>query len=140
MTKFSEFDHQCMQLAIAQAELAYQQQEVPVGAVLTYQGEIIAAAYNQPIGLLDPTAHAEINVLRQAAQRLQNYRLTESTLYVTLEPCLMCSGAITHARVKRVVYAAPDERKMLNHVAQYEQGLLREESGLLLRTFFQERR
>jgi tRNA(adenine34) deaminase len=140
MTAFSEFDESCMRLAMEQAQLARQANEVPVGAVVCYQQQVIAAAYNQPISLSDPTAHAEILALRQAARYLGNYRLVDCHLYVTLAPCPMCAGAITHARVKRVVFAAPDERGCVNHTAHYEQGLLQEESAILLRSFFKARR
>ena len=100
-----------MQLALEQAEKAGQSQEVPIGAVLVAaSGEILAKACNRTIALADPTGHAEILALRQAAQNVRNYRLLNTTLYVTVEPCVMCMGAILHARVARVVYGAPDPK------------------------------
>ena len=99
-----------MQLALAQAREAAAVGEVPVGAVVVHQGQVIATGRNAPIDGLDPTAHAEIVVLREAAQKLSNYRLAETTLYVTLEPCAMCAGAIVQARVPRLVYGADDPK------------------------------
>ncbi len=142
-----------MQRALALADMAQETGEVPVGAVITLGDQIIAEGYNQPIAQNDPTAHAEIVALRAAAKALMNYRLVNSTLYTTLEPCCMCAGAIIHSRVQRIVYAAKDERsgaagsvfsvlgsKMLNHVPCVKHGLLAEESGLVLKRFFQEKR
>ena len=140
MTAFDEVDERYMRIALEQAYFGFQANEVPVGAVLIYQEQVIASAYNQPISLSDPTAHAEILALRKAALHLNNYRLVDCTLYVTLKPCAMCAGAIIHARVKRVVFAAPDEKESVNHCVHYEQGLLKEESAVLLRKFFRERR
>jgi tRNA(adenine34) deaminase len=128
--------------------------EVPVGAVLVRDGQIIGEGYNQPIGRHDPTAHAEVMALRAAGEQLQNYRLPGSTLYVTLEPCPMCAGAIVHARVERVVFAASDPRsgaagsvfdllpsdQRFNHHTACEGGVLAEEAGQLLRDFFRARR
>lgn len=146
-------DHHFMQRALALARQAAEMGEVPVGAVIVYQNDIIAEAYNQPITQCDPTAHAEIIVLREAAKKLKNYRLVDSTLYVTLEPCAMCAMAMVHARVNRLVYAADDLRtgavkslfhithhEKLNHRIACESGLLAEESQALLQTFFQMRR
>ncbi len=127
--------------------------EVPVGAVVVRDGEIVGVGYNQPISAHDPTAHAEVMALRDAARRLGNYRLPGCTLYVTLEPCAMCAGAILHARVARVVYGARDPKTgvagsvvdlfgepRLNHHAQVEGGTLAEECGALLSGFFASRR
>lgn len=127
--------------------------EVPVGALVVLNGEIIGQGWNQPIGSHDPTAHAEIVALRAAAAKLGNYRLTGSTLYVTLEPCPMCAGAIVHARILRVVFGAADplagaagsvfnilESAALNHRVQLERGVLAEECGARLKAFFQARR
>jgi tRNA(adenine34) deaminase len=127
--------------------------EVPVGAVVVHDAEIIGEGWNQPITSNDPTAHAEIMALRAAAQRARNYRLTDTTLYVTLEPCAMCAGAIVHARIGRVVFGAPDPKagaggsvfnllanERLNHRASVQGGVLAEESARLLQGFFQGRR
>lgn len=142
-----------MGLALEQARLAWAEGEVPVGAVVVKDGEVIAAGYNQPIGRHDPTAHAEIVALRAAAARLGNYRLPGCELYVTLEPCVMCSGAMMHARLARVVYAARDpktgacgsvldlfEQERLNHHTEVQGGVMADESSSLLKAFFAERR
>lgn len=142
-----------MQLALEQARLAWAEGEVPVGAVVVKDGEVIATGYNQPIGRHDPTAHAEIVALRAAAEKLGNYRLPGCELYVTLEPCIMCSGAMMHARLARVVYAAPDpktgacgsvvnlfDEERLNHHTEVAGGLMAEEASGLLKAFFAERR
>jgi tRNA(adenine34) deaminase len=149
----AQLDRQFMQEALEQAKLAALAGEVPVGAVLVRDGEVIAKAFNQPIGHHDPSAHAEMLVLRAAAQGEANYRLPGTTLYVTLEPCVMCSGAMLHARVNRVVYGAPDPKtgaagsvldifssKQINHQTQIEGGILAQECGQILRDFFKERR
>ena len=145
-------DIQFMQRALELARQASLLGEVPVGAVLVLDNEIIGEGHNQPIALSDPTAHAEIVALRQAAQKMQNYRLLNTTLYVTLEPCSMCLGALQHARISRLVYAASDPKtgavesvcrlldQPLNHRIQWEKGLLAEESSQLLRDFFKKRR
>lgn len=140
-------------MAIKAAQAAADQGEIPVGAVLVKDGSLIAAAGNQPIGLHDPTAHAEIRVLRMASHTLDNYRLPGTTLYVTLEPCLMCIGAIIHARIERLVYGAADSKTgavhslypigcdpRLNHTLCITTGVLAEECGGLLRSFFKEKR
>ena len=127
--------------------------EVPVGAVIVKDGVVISVAHNQPIGRHDPTAHAEINALRAAAQSVGNYRLVGCTLYVTLEPCAMCAGAMMHARLARVVYGATDPKtgacgsvvnlfaeKKLNHQTELEGGVLADECGNILSSFFAERR
>jgi tRNA(adenine34) deaminase len=142
-----------MQLALDQARLAWAEGEVPVGAVVVKDGEIIATGYNQPIGRHDPTAHAEIIALRAAAAKLGNYRLPGCELYVTLEPCIMCSGAMMHARLARVVYAAVDpktgacgsvvnlfEHEQLNHHTVVAGGVMAAEASSLLKAFFAERR
>ena len=127
--------------------------EVPVGAVLVKDGEIIAEGFNHPIGLNDPTAHAEIMTLRRAGLALENYRLVDTTLYVTLEPCAMCAGAMVHARVKRLVYGATEprtgaagsivnivEHDALNHRMEVTGGVCAEQASALLRAFFGVRR
>ena len=127
--------------------------EVQVGAVLVRDGQVIAKAFNKPIGNHDPSAHAEMLALREAAKTEENYRLPGSTLYVTLEPCVMCAGAIFHARVDRVVFGASDPKtgaagsvldvfssKQINHQTSVEGGVMSEECGQLLRSFFKERR
>ncbi len=143
-----------MRRALELARHAEAQGEVPVGAVLVLGDEIVGEGWNQPISRHDPSAHAEIMALRDAGRRLGNYRLPETTLYVTLEPCPMCAGAIVHARVGKVIYAASDPRsgaagsvfdllpsdQRFNHVTEAEGGLLAEESAELLRQFFRARR
>ncbi len=149
----AELDHQFMQQAIEQAKLAAISGEVPVGAVLVRDGQVISAGFNQPISNSDPSAHAEMMAIRSAAQSISNYRLPGSTLYVTLEPCIMCAGAILHARVDRVVFGAVDPKtgaagsvldvfseRRINHHTQVEGGVLGQECGQLLRDFFKERR
>src|SRR5512133_2611510 len=142
-----------MEQAIAQARRAEALGEVPVGAVVVKDGVVIAAGYNHPIGMHDPTAHAEIMALRSAARALGNYRLPGCTLYVTLEPCAMCSGAMMHARLARVVYGATDpktgacgsvlnlfDEARLNHHTALDGGVLAEQCGALLKEFFAMRR
>ncbi|WP_377156485.1 tRNA adenosine(34) deaminase TadA [Roseateles sp. UC29_93] len=146
-------DEYAMRLALDQAQNAWLVGEVPVGAVIMRAGQVIATGYNRPITTHDPTAHAEIVALRHAAQLLGNYRLPECELYVTLEPCAMCAMAMMHARLKRVVFAAPDPKtgvagsvldlfgqKQLNHHTALHGGVLAEASSRLLREFFAERR
>lgn len=150
---FSEFDQAMMHRALDLAKQGEKRGEVPVGAVLTLNQEIIAEAYNQSITLNDPTAHAEILVLRDAGQELKNYRLVDTTLYVSLEPCAMCAGALVHARIKRLVYAANDPKTgaiqsvmnlanhpCLNHHIEVDSGLLQDQSRDLLQQFFKARR
>lgn len=142
-----------MRQALALAARAGEEGEVPVGAVVVKNGERIAEGWNQTIAMKDPSAHAEIGALRAAARRLGNHRLLDTTLYVTLEPCAMCAGAIVQARVGRVVYAAADPKagaagsvfnvlqcERLNHQVELTAGLLREEAGALLQDFFKARR
>lgn len=153
MTEAGLGDDFFMREAISLAQAAACLGEVPVGAVVVRDGEIVGRGFNTPIGASDPTAHAEIAALRDAAQRLGNYRLPGCTLYVTLEPCAMCAGAIMHARIARVVYGARDPKtgvhgsvvdlfgvERLNHHALVEGGVLAEQCGGLLSAFFAERR
>lgn len=148
-----ENDADFMREALALAREAASADEVPVGAVVVLDGRIVGRGFNQPIGRHDPTAHAEVMALRDAAARVGNYRLPGSTLYVTLEPCVMCSGAIMHARVGRVVFGARDPKTgaagsvvdlfgeaRLNHHADIVGGVLAEECGALLSGFFAARR
>ena len=142
-----------MQLAIEQARLAEAIDEVPVGAVLVRDDQLIASAHNQPISNNDPTAHAEIQLLRAAGKRLNNYRLPNTTLYVTLEPCTMCLGAMIHARVSRVVFGAYDKKtgvcgscqdlstsECFNHSIEIKGGVLADKCKNLLQKFFKKRR
>ena len=146
-------DKQWMHRALALAEQAAEHEEVPVGAVLVRDGELLGEGWNQVITAADPTAHAEIVALRAAATRVGNYRLPGSTLYVTLEPCTMCAGAMVHARVERLVFAAREPRAgaicsncetlaapFYNHRVQWEEGPLAEDSATLLQSFFKARR
>ena len=146
-------DLEAMREALAEARKAAQAGEVPIGAVMVSQGEIIARGQNSVIRTNDPTAHAEIVALRQAARTFGNYRLNGCTLYVTLEPCTMCAGALVHGRLDRLVYATADPKAgacgsvlsvinhpQLNHQMRVEQGILADASAELLRGFFRERR
>jgi tRNA(adenine34) deaminase len=146
-------DRRFMARALELARLAEAAGEVPVGAVIVKDGRVVAEGWNRPIGSRDPTAHAEIVALRAAGQALGTYRLTDTTLYVTLEPCAMCASAMVHARVKRLVFAAADPRAgaagsvfnivqhaALNHRIECTGGILEEECGSLLRAFFVARR
>jgi tRNA(adenine34) deaminase len=146
-------DQKWMREALVLARQAEAASEVPVGAVLVKDGTLLGAGWNQPIGAHDPTAHAEIMAMRAGAQALGNYRLTGATLYVTLEPCAMCAGALVHARVARLVYGAADPKTgaagsvfdltrtdKLNHRLEVTGGVLAEECGALLRAFFASRR
>ena len=146
-------DQRWMQRALELARQGAAVGEVPVGAVLVLNNEMIAEAYNQPIAQHDPSAHAEIQALRRGAQVLENYRLPDTTLYVTLEPCIMCAGAMVHARIQRLVYAASDakagaivsqlqvlDQPFLNHRVQHEGGVLGQECSQLLSDFFKARR
>jgi tRNA(adenine34) deaminase len=146
-------DEYFMREALALAERGRARGEVPVGAVVVKHGEIVGRGFNCPITESDPTAHAEIRALRDAARRLGNYRLPGCELYVTLEPCAMCAGAMIHARIARVVYGAPDPKTgacggvvdlfgeaRLNFHAEVTEGVLAEECGALLKEFFAEKR
>jgi len=146
-------DLEAMQVALSEARLAAEAGEVPVGAAVVKDGELLTRGQNRVLRDVDPSAHAEMVALRLAAQCLQNYRLSGLTLYVTLEPCAMCSGLLIHSRIDRLVVAALDPKTgacgsalavlnhpKLNHQMIYEQGLLAEESGELLRSFFRSRR
>ncbi|PHS33074.1 MAG: tRNA adenosine(34) deaminase TadA [Methylophaga sp.] len=146
-------DEYWMEKALVLAEQAQQQGEVPVGAIIVRDDTIIGQGWNQPIINNDPTAHAEIQALRAASKNAANYRLPDATLYATLEPCVMCAGAIIHARIKRLVFAATEPKTgaagscfdifntpQLNHHVKCEHGILAEQSSELLRTFFRSRR
>lgn len=149
----TEIDHQWMQLALAEARSAATRGEVPVGAVVIVDGTLVAAASNTRELAADPTGHAELTAIREAAKVLGRWRLHDATLYVTLEPCPMCAGAIVNARIPRLVYGATDPKAgavrslyqlcddpRLNHRLQIEAGVLAEEGGALLREFFQKKR
>ncbi|MBY6199336.1 tRNA adenosine(34) deaminase TadA [Vibrio hangzhouensis] len=151
--QFSDQDYQYMQRAMELAALAEQEGEVPVGAVLVKDGQVIAEGWNQSIGQHDASAHAEMQVIRKAGQILENYRLLDTTLYVTLEPCPMCAGALLHSRVKRIVFGAPDlkagaagtvlnlfESQASYHYADVESGLMEQECRHQLQSFFKRRR
>jgi len=146
-------DIKLMREALREAEIAYSHQEVPVGAVIFYQNRIIARAYNQKEGLQDPTAHAEILALQQAARYLGTWHLEDSILYVTLEPCPMCAYAMLQARIKRLIFGASDPKtgaagsiinivqdNRFDHQLEVVGGILEKECSLILRKFFQERR
>lgn len=146
-------DQKWMQHALKLAERSREEGEVPVGAVIVKDNQLISEGWNQPIDKHDATAHAEIMVIRAAGEKLKNYRLPDTTLYVTLEPCTMCAGAMVHSRIKRVVFGAPDPRtgtagsaidlfsqSYHNHQIEIEGGVMREECGQILKDFFRERR
>lgn len=146
-------DMDFMAEALRLAHVAREQGEVPVGAVVVLEGAVIGEGYNQPIASLDPTAHAEIVALRAAAKRLGNYRLTGASLYVTIEPCQMCVGAMIHARIARVVYGTPEpragaldsamrahEHPSLNHRMDAQGGVLEDECREIIQAFFRTRR
>jgi len=153
MPDSSSADTQFMRCALRLAEKARERGEVPVGAVVVAQGEVIGEGFNQPITLQDPSAHAEMLALRAAAKHIGNYRLQGASLYVTIEPCMMCCGAMVHARIARLVFAAREpragavvsnaqllENRWLNHRVQVVEGVLAEPCGELMRAFFRERR
>lgn len=142
-----------MTRALELARQARDHGEVPVGAIVVHDGAVIGEGFNQPISLADPSAHAEMQAIRSAARRLDNYRLLDATLYVTLEPCAMCAGAMVHARIKRLVYGAADPKtgatgsvfnlvqsEQLNHRLEVEGGVMEKECGELLKDFFRKRR
>ena len=142
-----------MREALVQAKKALKKGEVPIGAVVVLGDKIIGRGFNQPITTKDPTAHAEIIALKEASNRLDNYRLNEAIIYTTLEPCLMCAGALVHARIKKIIFAAQDTKsgvvvnnggliqsEFLNHKVSFEGGILEKEASKLLKDFFLEKR
>lgn len=142
-----------MRLALDEARRGFREEEAPVGAVLIHDGRVVSRAHNRPLHLNDPTAHAEILVLRRAARRLGNYRLTGCSLYVTIEPCAMCAGAIVHARLRRLVFGARDPKAgasgsaltvlnhpKLNHRVEIVHGILKDDCASILTEFFRRRR
>ena len=146
-------DEKWMKIAIDEAHLAMDENEIPVGAVLVKDNKLIGQAHNRPIINHDPTAHAEIEVLRMAGKKLRNYRIPKSTLYVTLEPCTMCFGAMIHARIERVVFGASDSKSgicgstinlssesIFNHQISVSGGVLEHDCKNILQSFFQSRR
>lgn len=152
-TKQNKLDNQFMQRAYQLAQQAESYDEIPVGAVMVCDGEVIGEGFNQSIMHNDPSAHAEMLAIRQAGQNLQNYRMLDCTLYVTLEPCPMCAGLLVHSRIKRLVYAAKDAKtgaagslldlvnhQGLNHQVEVTEGVMENECGALLSAFFKRRR
>ncbi len=145
-------DEYFMKIALEEAVAAMESGEVPVGAVITMEGKELARAHNSPVQMKDPTAHAEILAIRKVADITGNYRLTGTTIYVTIEPCIMCAGAISHARISRLVFGATDPKggalslygmlgdKKLNHSVAVTGGILEEECGKILSRFFREKR
>lgn len=146
-------DYDFMKIALAEAENAYRHGEVPVGAVLVREGIVLSQGHNSPIAKNDPSAHAEMLVLREAGQKLGNYRLAGAELYVTIEPCIMCAGAIVHSRISRVIFGARDPKcgavvslynilddKRLNHQVKVTEGIMAEECGEIISRFFQQKR
>ena len=142
-----------MNKAFEQALLGFEKEEIPVGAIVVYNNEIISEAHNESIHKADPTSHAEIEAIRKAAKKMGNYRMPGAKMYVTLEPCLMCCGALIHARFDKVIFSTTDnksgavvsngnflEADFTNHRVKFEQGPLHEESSELLRKFFRDRR
>jgi tRNA(Arg) A34 adenosine deaminase TadA len=153
MTDFSSEDYRFMAKALQLAHEAAALGEIPVGAIVVASGKIVGEGFNQPISRHDPSAHAEIQALRSAGLTLQNYRLINATLYVTLEPCTMCAGAMIHARINRLVYAATEPKAgvarsqqaffsspFLNHQIDVDGGLMADEASQLLSQFFKKRR
>jgi len=152
MTTFDS-DYKFMNLALQEAQKSIEMNEVPVGAIIVVNDEVVSQAHNQPISENDPTSHAEINAIRKASENLGNYRLTGASLFVTLEPCAMCYGAIIHARISRLVFGAYDpktgvcgssiklyEQECFNHSPEIIGGVLEEDCSLILKDFFKERR
>jgi len=152
MKKFNS-DEQFMKLALQEAQKSKEMNEVPVGAIIVINGEVISKSHNKSISGNDPTSHAEINALRNAAKKVGNYRLTDASLYVTLEPCAMCYGAVVHARISRLIFGAYDsktgvcgssiklhQQKCFNHIPELTEGVLKEDCSLILKDFFKERR
>ena len=150
---YMDVDEPFMNLALAEAKKAEASGEVPVGAVIVVEGAVIARAFNQPIGLSDPTAHAEIAAIREACRGMGNYRLSGATMYCTVEPCMMCAGAMIHARLSRLVFGTPDPKAgsagsiynvltdpRLNHRVEVVSGIREDECAALLRDFFARRR
>ena len=150
---YLDVDEPFMDMALAEAKKAWGAGEVPVGAVIVIEGVVIARGFNQPIGLNDPTAHAEISAIRQAGHAQSNYRLSDATMYCTVEPCMMCAGAIIHARLGRLVFGTSDPKAgsagsiynilsdpRLNHRVNVVSGIREEECAGLLRDFFASRR
>ena len=146
-------DEEWMQYALQLAKKSEERDEVPVGAIIVYKNKIIGEGWNQPISSHNPTAHAEIIALKEAGEKIGNYRLLESTMYVTLEPCVMCAGAIVHARIAKLVYAVKDDKTgacgsvfnitqadKLNHRVRIEKGILEKECRTLIQDFFKEKR
>ena len=146
-------DELWMEEALREAQLAFALGEVPVGAIVVYEGRIVGRGCNRPVSANDPTAHAEVLALREAGQAIGNYRLLDCDLYVTVEPCPMCAGAITHARIRRLIYGAEDPKAgavhsmlqvlnhpKLNHTVEVSSGVLAARCMDLLQTFFRERR
>lgn len=146
-------DELFMNIALEEAKAAFSEDEVPIGAAVVYQGAVTARAHNCPVSTGDPTAHAEVLAIRESSKKLGNYRLAGATLYVTLEPCIMCVGAIVQARIARVVYGAADPKGggvsslyrifddgKLNHVAEVRGGVLESECGEILSRFFRKKR
>ena len=152
MTNF-DIDEKFMTLALQESWKSQEMNEVPVGAIVVMNDRVISQAHNQPISQNDPTSHAEVNAIRKASQNLGNYRLTGAALYVTLEPCAMCYGAIVHARISRLVFGAYDpktgvcgssiklhEQECFNHSPEITGGVLEKDCSLILKDFFRERR
>src|SRR5215831_7379134 len=150
---FQDSDAQYMDLALTEARKAEQAEEVPVGAIIVLEDAVIGSGFNQPISTNDPTAHAEIVALRKAAESVGNYRLSGAVLYCTVEPCMMCAGAMIHARIARLVFGAPDPKAgsagsiynvltdpRLNHRVEVVSGIREEQCAALLREFFSSRR
>jgi len=146
-------DQEMMRSALEQAYLAFESNEVPVGAVIEYKGQIIGKGHNKCISLNDPTAHAEVIALRDAGKNINNYRLDDANLYVTLEPCMMCASAIVHARLNKVYFGTPDLKtgaitsksnffgyEYLNHSVKFQGGILKNESSGILKKFFKSKR